>query len=1469
MIMKKNQKKQKNFLHILHAVVAQTLRILFAKPMQSFAKDHTQQPNGAWPVSYVQYARFQHRVRLFSFSFLAVTVASTMTTSVIIEKFFPSYEVRVVVAGEDFAPTATITVQNLKNAGSGSLRNAIANANNGDTITFGNLSGTISLLTALGQITKDITMTGNGNITIDGTSAIGANGNAAHGLSCAAQIYVADITLVNFSGNGIFASDTCDNATLDNVTVSDNGASGIRINGASHVTVRNSTIFGNVSYGIYTSGDLGTIRANTIGMNAAGDTTVGNTDHGIYIVGSTATDNTLSQNTIRYNGASGIFVFTEADRTTITNNTVSNNVTKGIHLRNSNDHSVSGNTIAHNGGDGAMVAASTGTIFTSNIISTNGGTDTNDDTHNGLQFESATAIVGKSDAGNTIVNNIGDGIGATSSTLTITGNALGTDFSNGTGKGNGQHGINMRGASTLTARSNVVAGNSSSGIVLDGSAAASSQHVVTGNRIGIGSGGESLGNSRHGIMLNGTVTDVTIGTDTVGNIIANNTGSAVFVDAQGTTTSGIQIVGNRMFDNSGILPDGSTAPAGVVLLNGANGELAAPFIADCTPLFVAGTTGVAGGTVHLYEADEGNQGKTLLGSVTTGDSGAWSTSLDSWLWADGRQNFDGIIGVVATLTDAANSTSFFSSTCTLTESSPADEEESEDDSTDDDDTTEETPSSEEQQPTTPSEDADDTENTEDTPAEKPEETESSPRTTSFEYLKPQNITVNGYEIFDADQLLPIDSSSLLTIIGRYADAQHHLSARLLLVNAKGEGTVKAADSDIRSEKNGTWKFVTQQKLKLGKVYIVDVQASTTKKTSKRRTLAHLMGAVAAPDLAIDAFTVITEPIVTKTTFRGIVEPSTTARFQLRDDSGDIVASCLLTAEEIEDAEGARGCFVPEQLSEGDYQVYFQTLAGDTSDTLPSAPAIARFIVSDNTPRENFYANPEDERFYQRVTTTATPSVYGLAPIGVDVRLTLDDVALGTATRDSVGWSMALDLSALPRTQHTLTIEFFRAGTPAQPTLIFPFLFAPELVTPTITTPQTLTVDVASSVEFCGGNGNTATITIDDAQFIRTFDENVQDVHACTTLTVTPSDAGILTLAVMAEDANGLQGTVTTTATVQAAQSLTTPREEEEETTEEEDGEETTSPREPTPPSSGPESETEVNPLPSSSPEEQEASAAADEEGTSSAGQDQDQDATGESADASEKLSLTFPPYDDAVPEIYRQEETSAQEREVIERKLRKDVTQSLKVVAATVIRDTNGNILHTVPIAPNKRGEVLLHATRSVGLPEIFSRQRLPRKEDIVILSGTTAPGAAITVIIRSDPIVKVTRADSEGKWTLTIPAAVLPEGEHSAFLQTSSRGVTSDVVEIVRFVIVQEDRISNTTWILMSNIFVGTLALLIGVTLQIRKRRNMLEHAALAVNADTLPASNAQNPQKGRTSPHTTKSFLSRRKKKRNVLDL
>jgi hypothetical protein len=186
---------------------------------------------------------------------------------------------------------ATITVTNTNDSGAGSLRQAIADANDGDTIHFG-ITGTITLTTGELLVDKSVTISGPGtaSLTVDGNFA----GRVFH-VSSGVTAAIAGLTITNgsaqddapSSGGGIYS----DHATLavDNCTVSGNyagwGGGGVH-NSSGTLTVTNSTFSGNGAAAPYSVGSGGGIFTEGYDGNAT----------------LTVTNSTFSGNLARYAG---------------------------------------------------------------------------------------------------------------------------------------------------------------------------------------------------------------------------------------------------------------------------------------------------------------------------------------------------------------------------------------------------------------------------------------------------------------------------------------------------------------------------------------------------------------------------------------------------------------------------------------------------------------------------------------------------------------------------------------------------------------------------------------------------------------------------------------------------------------------------------------------------------------------------------------------------------------------------------------------------------------------------------------------------------------------------------------------------------------------------------------------------------------------------------------------------------------
>src|SRR5882757_8381368 len=221
----------------------------------------------------------------------------------------------------------TITVTNTNDNGVGSLRQALAIANDGDTITFA-VSGSIMLTTGELLVDKSISVSGpgSGNLAVDGN----ANSRVFY-VSSGTTVTISGLTVRNGmvtgnfpagSGGGIYSFQAT--LTLNDCAIIGNSASygGGIANDAYNdekggpwaiLTISNSTLSGNSAgydgggvfntSGRWTGATL-TINNSTFSMNSAGYYGGGIDNNGYEIVGATATLNNsmLSGNSSAYGG---------------------------------------------------------------------------------------------------------------------------------------------------------------------------------------------------------------------------------------------------------------------------------------------------------------------------------------------------------------------------------------------------------------------------------------------------------------------------------------------------------------------------------------------------------------------------------------------------------------------------------------------------------------------------------------------------------------------------------------------------------------------------------------------------------------------------------------------------------------------------------------------------------------------------------------------------------------------------------------------------------------------------------------------------------------------------------------------------------------------------------------------------------------------------------------------------------------
>jgi hypothetical protein len=225
-------------------------------------------------------------------------------------------------------PANIITVINTNDNGPGSLRQALIDANDGDTIDFDPSLKDQKITLTSGQLNvdKDVIISGPGanHLAVDGNAQ-----SRVFYINPGKTVTISDLTITNGSGGGIVNSGLGGNATLaiTNCTVSGNSGGGIGNfgrSGSTTLTITNCTVSGNSGGGISTGCLLGSATATITNCTVSGNFGRG-IDNSATYGGATLT---ITNTTIRGNSGGGIANAngqTAKAIVTVSNSTISSN----------------------------------------------------------------------------------------------------------------------------------------------------------------------------------------------------------------------------------------------------------------------------------------------------------------------------------------------------------------------------------------------------------------------------------------------------------------------------------------------------------------------------------------------------------------------------------------------------------------------------------------------------------------------------------------------------------------------------------------------------------------------------------------------------------------------------------------------------------------------------------------------------------------------------------------------------------------------------------------------------------------------------------------------------------------------------------------------------------------------------------------------------------------------------------------
>ncbi len=534
------------------------------------------------------------------------------------------------------------TAPSERNVISGNTQSGITVVNTRDSEIYGNYVGTDA--GGAGELANS----GDGIYVRSGTTgcAIGGNGygqrNVISGNGACGVLFAESEScsvLGNYIGTDSAGTSGVPNA-LSGVYVEETSTE-IQVGGSAGG--EGNVISGNTEDGVRIESPFNSVMGNLIGTDSTGGVELANEGNGVLIQGECG-ENVVG-GTVPGQG-----------------NVISGNGLSGVAVDGAFDTRVQGNLIGTDSSGDGMIPNMLGGVFLQNfagrsIIGASGVTFTSG--------EGGSAVTG---GGNVISGNLTFGVGVEHSPdTTIKGNLIGVGAGGTTIVPNIGYGV-VLGSSDYCSigggpgEGNVISGNWAEGVMMS----YSNECAIRGNLIGQGPDGSAMGNESSGVLLmDGSNTTALGGSATTGNVIANNAGYGVAIDAsldcdvshnliKNNAGSGVAVLTNEAFRNRvsmnsifgngelGISFGGGTAPTPN---DRNNNNPDKPNRGYNYPEFASGTFPVRDGKVavegtappnaivEIFSTGPGadpsghGQGKTFLATVQAGATGAFAAEL--------------------------------------------------------------------------------------------------------------------------------------------------------------------------------------------------------------------------------------------------------------------------------------------------------------------------------------------------------------------------------------------------------------------------------------------------------------------------------------------------------------------------------------------------------------------------------------------------------------------------------------------------------------------------------------------------------------------------------------------------------------------------------------------------------------------------------------------------------------------------